>query len=737
MSIISRFQNLAGIITEGKEFSSDKNYADKSESELQACKKELKAIQTVTSKASFKWKDAQKEIEKVDAALAALKEKDKEGRVEESLNETAWDVFLKGKKIDTVFYDSDVDGDRVKRGLINHDGYDSEITVRKARKARKTKKLKEAKFDTIELRLPAYWASALVNGDTTGLEDEEEATMNQWIEWASEEYNINAGQPVDVSDEPEFASRHDASPDVLATDVLTYTYFVNESVNENDAGIYWVIQKKESAFEWDDIDQYDSKNEADKAIAKLKEKYKDSEFRIKKHDDSIKEEYESPKKLYVLKIAEPGSDKFGVQFSGTRKECADEWKDTKESWGKGAKHKIERHIEESVLSITEDDSSSSEYEWEVQGNYEGEWEAVTTETNRKDAVSSLKDYRENEKGTSFRIRRVKVTEATEGNMLTPRQKAKLMSLAKEYLEAKNAGFSENARQIFRGMNALYDSDDIFRAIDHLDRSNVEESAESIAAKIIQEVDGTKTPEVDYQNGPTENSGIRDVQKKVIRIPSDVRAEVNKRIRELNKAIGEYDEKGYNDKSIKAQAVECLEKIMDNLKAGDEEGVKQAQIYFGTLMSPLTDFFPPKLINWLANANNKLVKEDEEFLQRNVLKISEKELPIARMSSSELEDHFPSSEDIHEEEYVIEFEVEDGITTHQYYYFDGVGKALRDNLTSDIDDATRYTGNKRSAYLNVERLGIRFGKDPLYSRYPDASFTPKYIDNTNVTQFRRK
>ena len=44
---------------------------------------------------------------------------------------TGWDVFLDGKKIDTVFYSGNDDADDVRRSLIDHDGYDSRITVRK------------------------------------------------------------------------------------------------------------------------------------------------------------------------------------------------------------------------------------------------------------------------------------------------------------------------------------------------------------------------------------------------------------------------------------------------------------------------------------------------------------------------------------------------------------------------------------------------------------------------------
>lgn len=43
----------------------------------------------------------------------------------------AWNVYLNGKLIDTVFYDSDCSAGYVRTGLINHDGYDAHITVRR------------------------------------------------------------------------------------------------------------------------------------------------------------------------------------------------------------------------------------------------------------------------------------------------------------------------------------------------------------------------------------------------------------------------------------------------------------------------------------------------------------------------------------------------------------------------------------------------------------------------------
>lgn len=49
------------------------------------------------------------------------------------------------------------------------------------------------------------------------------------------------------------------------------------------------------------------------------------------------------------------------------------------------------------------------YEYEVQGFYAGQWELVTTEETREDANDAAKTYLENERGTSFRVKRVPVT----------------------------------------------------------------------------------------------------------------------------------------------------------------------------------------------------------------------------------------------------------------------------------------------------------------------------------------
>jgi hypothetical protein len=72
---------------------------------------------------------------------------------------------------------------------------------------------------TTTYTLPAHWAPALVNGDFTGMEEDDEEALMRVI--AGE----NLPDPVSVSDSSEFLTYHDARPyGVLACDCLEYTF---------------------------------------------------------------------------------------------------------------------------------------------------------------------------------------------------------------------------------------------------------------------------------------------------------------------------------------------------------------------------------------------------------------------------------------------------------------------------------------------------------------------------------
>ena len=66
--------------------------------------------------------------------------------------------------------------------------------------------------------LPAFWASALVNGDLSGLEPGEEAILQRWLASHPE-----LGGCLSCTDEPEFRKHHDAS-EVLACDCLDFSF---------------------------------------------------------------------------------------------------------------------------------------------------------------------------------------------------------------------------------------------------------------------------------------------------------------------------------------------------------------------------------------------------------------------------------------------------------------------------------------------------------------------------------
>lgn len=88
-----------------------------------------------------------------------------------------------------------------------------------------------------------------------------------------------------------------------------------------------------------------------------------------------------------------------------------------------------------------------------------------------------------------------------------------------------------------------------------------------------------------------------------KLPKDVKKACTDRIAELKASIDVEDNKGYNDKSIKEQAIECIEQILQNLSSNDAEGFKQSVIYLDTLMSILIDLMPAQLLKYLRVGRN--------------------------------------------------------------------------------------------------------------------------------------
>ena len=73
--------------------------------------------------------------------------------------------------------------------------------------------------------LPAYWATALINDDTSHFEYEDEKPFQEFCAYMLKEHGNN--WPLDCSEETQFMTHHDARRfGVLACDVLDYTFDV-------------------------------------------------------------------------------------------------------------------------------------------------------------------------------------------------------------------------------------------------------------------------------------------------------------------------------------------------------------------------------------------------------------------------------------------------------------------------------------------------------------------------------
>lgn len=476
MNSIERLQHLSGIkIVEGASYSPSKKYAGCDKAELNKAKKELTAIVADTANSSFKSKNAQEELKAVNAALAALTDAEKPTEKIKEAYKLTWKIG--DSQGANVFEDDDLkqaitdfqnmswaiklDGDDVLR-IVEREG------------------VIELKDDTKYLALERIEVPNAPIAASPSLESVEETPI---VEKKDEDDKPAFLKGKDEDDKKDSDKDEDKDSDKKDDDKPA---FLKGKDKDDD---------KDSDDKKDDDNDKDDKKDSDK---------KDDDCKCDESVEEIAEKILNPvivetpieeakdETLWVLKVKEPDSEKFGVQFSGTKSECSDEWKDTKHTWPKGSKHTIERHVDESV-----------------------------------------------------------------------------------------------------------------------EMTDIEAIAAAIIAEKNDQLKAFDSQAVDYQNSPEENTGIKKEEGQKIRVPADVKKHTKQRISELKSAIERYDDKGYNDKSIKQQAVDCLEQILDNLAAGNVESVKQAQIYFGTLMSPLTDFFPPSLINFLAHALNPNIKESKD------------------------------------------------------------------------------------------------------------------------------
>ena len=86
-------------------------------------------------------------------------------------------------------------------------------------------------IQTYKLHLPNFWASALINGDYSSLEDQDEKELNDFIEhWKKDLIinSVNIESDENAYFESHFMKYHDATNlGVLACDCCEYTFEIN------------------------------------------------------------------------------------------------------------------------------------------------------------------------------------------------------------------------------------------------------------------------------------------------------------------------------------------------------------------------------------------------------------------------------------------------------------------------------------------------------------------------------
>lgn len=162
-------------------------------------------------------------------------------------------------------------------------------------------------------------------------------------------------------------------------------------------------------------------------------------------------------------------------------------------------------------------------------------------------------------------------------------------------EAKEAKEKKPESKVEDGEDAKKVVDDITNATNMDESADIPTPAVSTEAGLPTNVDNTA--DMFKQTAPSNEQAVK------VQVPKDVTEQTNKRIAELKASIANYDEKGYDDHSMKQHALDAMDQIMRNLSSGDEEGRRQAQMFYNTLMSPITDLLPPKLILFLAHGPN--------------------------------------------------------------------------------------------------------------------------------------
>lgn len=266
-------------------------------------------------------------------------------------------------------------------------------------------------------------------------------------------------------------------------------------------------------------------------------------------------------------------------------------------------------------------------------------------------------------------------------------------------DGKNATVVPDKKEVKESAEEEITNEEEANTTDATEEEGAEESEEKDEEVKEAVVDNFVQDDTDKDNTVANRTGTEAMKNKKITVPAKVKSAVSSRISELKKAIEEYDEKGYNDQSQKQKAIECLEQIMDHLASGDVEGLKHAQIYFGTLMSPITDLIPSQLVLFLANAEAVKEQEDKDrvaILKRHIA-YHESSMRLCDKGSTSYKDHQKALERYKEE--LAQYTPVNEAYNRDFSHDDEIGHHRLNQIIQKLADKLEFVTDKNDDETN--------------------------------------
>ena len=111
--------------------------------------------------------------------------------------------------------------------------------------------------------------------------------------------------------------------------------------------------------------------------------------------------------------------------------------------------------------------------------------------------------------------------------------------------------------------------------------------------------------VDDQKKTDDRMGKTQDDETSVKIPSGLMAQIDKRIKEIEKSKDEFDKTKYMEQdSVIDKTIDCLNHFKELLTGCTVGKHKEANIYYAGLMSPIQHLLPAPLVKFLHSAEEK-------------------------------------------------------------------------------------------------------------------------------------